>query len=135
MNSYRIKLSILFILCLAFLLYSIQLYTLPVHDSQNQNPQVQQGKKIWQEKNCISCHQFYGLGGHLGPDLTNVSGKRPESYIRAFLTSGTDVMPNFHLSEQEKDALISFLNYTNTTGKSSPSHFKINLDGTIQPTK
>ncbi len=30
------------------------------------------GKLLFQEYNCISCHQLYGLGGYMGPDLTNV---------------------------------------------------------------
>src|SRR5688572_24774030 len=61
------------------------------------------GKNLWQTYNCNSCHQLYGLGGYLGPDLTNVyaaSGKGPE-YIKGFLNSGVGAMPQFHFTEKE----------------------------------
>ena len=34
--------------------------------------QVKRGQQIYQQSNCMACHQFYGLGGYMGPDLTNV---------------------------------------------------------------
>ena len=35
-----------------------------------------EGKIVFQKYNCISCHQLYGLGGYLGPDLTNVISEK-----------------------------------------------------------
>lgn len=90
-----------------------------------------EGKVIWQEKNCTACHQVYGLGGHLGPDLTNVSATRSTEYIKVFLSNGTQVMPNFHLSEHEKEALTTYLKELNKAGNGDPRSFKIHVDGTI----
>jgi nitric oxide reductase subunit C len=89
------------------------------------------GKQIWQSKNCASCHQLYGLGGHLGPDLTNVYSKRQAAYISSFLKTGTQVMPNFHLSDAEIEALLAFFEYTDKSGVSDPKSFELNVDGTI----
>lgn len=131
MQSFRVKLLVLVVLTLAFLAYSFLLYTDEPREDVQAGPLAKEGKMIWQQKNCQACHQFYGLGGHLGPDLTNVSAKLPDVSIRAFLTSGTNIMPDFHLSEHEKDALVAFLKYTNTTGTADPKSFIRHPDGTI----
>lgn len=132
MRTHRFKVSTLLILVLTFLTYSFAIYWEELPEPIKANELAKEGKLIWQEKNCISCHQLYGLGGHLGPDLTNVAEKRPDEYLKAFLKTGTKVMPNFNLSEREMNALIAFLKYTNTTGKSDPTTFKVNIDGTIE---
>ncbi|MCH7870146.1 MAG: c-type cytochrome, partial [Planctomycetes bacterium] len=36
------------------------------------------GLAIWRENNCQACHQIYGYGGFLGPDLTNLMDRRPD---------------------------------------------------------
>ena len=131
MKTHRFKLVTLIVLSIAFLGYSANLYLEDTVEIVPANELAQEGKILWQDKNCTSCHQLYGLGGHLGPDLTNVYEKRPVEYIEAFLKSGTKVMPDFHLSQHEIDALVAFLKYTNTTGQSDPTTFTKHLDGTI----
>lgn len=125
------KIYTLIILVVAFLSYSMTLYFAPYPEAAPANELARKGKMLWQEKNCTSCHQLYGLGGHLGPDLTNVAEIRTEAHIKAFLQSGTVVMPNFHLSEDEVNALLEFLKYTNTTGQSKPEQYIRHIDGTI----
>lgn len=131
MKSGQIKIIVLLILTVAFVSYSLLLYTSDTGETVYANQKALQGKVLWQQKNCQACHQIYGLGGHLGPDLTNVYSKLPEASLRAFLTSGTNVMPDFHLTNQQKDALIEFLKYTNTTGTADPNSFIQHADGTI----
>ena len=130
-NDFKVKAITLSVLTLAFLSYSVWLYSTVPDKSAPANPLAQEGKMVWQQKNCSACHQLYGLGGHLGPDLTNVYAHRPEGYILAILQTGTPVMPNFHLTTKEKDALVAFLKYTNTTGTADPKSFTQNIDGTI----
>src|SRR5690606_35597510 len=82
-----------------------------------------QGQRLWQENNCIACHQLYGLGGYLGPDLTNVyshPGKGP-GFIKAMLNSGIKTMPKFNFSETEKDAITTYLNEVDQSGQ-YPNH-------------
>jgi len=88
------------------------------------------GQGLWQENNCTACHQLYGLGGYLGPDLTNVistPGKGPD-YVKAFLNSGIKVMPKFSFSEEEKSAVVAFLSHVDGTG------YFPNVEGEIQKT-
>ncbi|HEY0678577.1 MAG TPA: cytochrome c, partial [Chitinophagaceae bacterium] len=72
------------------------------------------------------------LGGYLGPDLTNVYSQKGPLLIKAFLQNGTPVMPNFHLSNNEIEALTAYLKHIDASGKSDPRTFTINIDGTIQ---
>ena len=116
----------------SFLVYTFFIYTHLPQTKTTPDIAAQNGKMIWQNKNCNSCHQMYGLGGYLGPDLTNVYSKKGPDYIKAFLKSGTEIMPNFHLSNTEKDAMLAFLKETDATGNSDPKSFIINYDGTIQ---
>lgn len=74
------------------------------------------GKELWQQYNCTSCHQIYGLGGYLGPDLTNIVNKKGRDYAAAFIKSGVKAMPVFNLPENEVTALIDYLEYVGTTG-------------------
>ena len=100
--------------------YSVLVYTSGTDISQAQitDTQAIKGKLVWQKYNCTACHQLYGLGGYMGPDLTNViSAKgKGELYVRAILQTGTSRMPNFNLTEQEKDALVQYLGYVNKSG-------------------
>lgn len=88
-----------------------------------------QGQELWQKNNCASCHQIYGLGGYLGPDLTNVysNPKKGPNYIKAFLNSGVKMMPKFKFSETEKDQIVEFLKQVDATG------IYPNLNARIEP--
>lgn len=94
---------------------------------------AKKGKLLFQQYNCIACHQLYGLGGYMGPDLTNVMSApgKCESFVKIFMQSGTQRMPNFHLTESEVNELSEYLNYTDKTGISPVRNFEIKLDGTI----
>lgn len=90
------------------------------------------GQEIWQEKNCQSCHQLYGLGGYMGPDLTNIasdSGKGAE-YMYTFMKYGTGRMPNYHLTDDEINDLITFLSWVNKSGVSHVPEENVHWTGT-----
>lgn len=99
--------------------------------------EAKEGKLLFQEYNCGACHQFYGLGGYMGPDLTNVISEKGkgELYAKAFLQGGTQKMPNFHLTEKEIAALIAYLKYVDKTGLSPVKEFRPNWDGTVETLK
>jgi nitric oxide reductase subunit C len=81
-------------------------------------PQALAGEHLWQQNNCTACHQLYGLGGYLGPDLTNVISNptKGADYVEAFLNSGVKSMPKYHFSAIEKDRLVAFLTHVDKTG-------------------
>ncbi|HOO08675.1 MAG TPA: cytochrome c [Cyclobacteriaceae bacterium] len=118
----------------SFLAYTSFIYRQPIAQAKDaEAAAVMEGKMVWQNKNCGACHQVYGLGGFLGPDLTNVyssKGKGPV-YIEAFVKAGTPVMPSFQLEEHEMAALLQYLRHVDASGKSDPKQFRINYDGTI----
>jgi nitric oxide reductase subunit C len=124
------------ILIASFFIYSIVIYTTGTSldkGARLRTEQSKKGKLLFQRKNCFACHQIYGLGGFMGPDLTNAisaPGKGPE-YIKAILKYGTERMPNYHLSEEEKDEIVAFLTYADLTGVSPVKRFTINYDGTV----
>lgn len=90
------------------------------------------GWKLWQANNCHSCHQVYGLGGYLGPDLTNVAADplKDERYLGTFIKYGTGRMPNFHFNDEEVSNLISFLGWVNKSGKSRVAAESVTWTGT-----
>jgi nitric oxide reductase subunit C len=111
-------------MAVAFLAFSFGIYTRPLYDLKFTRAGVvaDKGKLVFQKYNCQSCHQVYGLGGYLGPDLTNVfdqPGKNRE-YVRAVITAGNNIMPPFMGNDDEKEALVQYLLELNETGHSDP---------------
>lgn len=69
-------------------------------------------------ENCVMCHKVSGDGGTVGPDLSQVGGRRDGASIRAMIedpvaaTGKTDsVMPDFksQLTAEQIDALARYL--------------------------
>ncbi len=79
----------------------------------------------------MACHQFYGLGGYMGPDLTHVVSSKGAAYARAFLISGTERMPNFGFNEQEMDELVAFLEFVDTMGTYEAPSYDLSWYGTV----
>jgi len=132
MASEKQKITVMILLAFAFFSYSFYLYSsLPVKNSPIDET-ADKGKFVWQQYNCNACHQVYGLGGFLGPDLTNTYSLKGKDYIKAFLYSGTTTMPNFHLSETEINALLAWLKHTDASGSSDTRKFTLKTDGTIE---
>ncbi len=106
-------------LVVMFVIYNVVVYT---QGTSNNTPKMSEqaikGEQLYQDNNCTACHQFYGLGGYLGPDLTNTIShpNKGAAYVKAFLNSGIKTMPKFNFTEEEKDALAQFLTEVDQTG-------------------
>jgi cbb3-type cytochrome oxidase cytochrome c subunit len=85
-------------------------------------------KGLVKDKGCRACHAINGRGGTIGPDLTYVGDKAPEQYDYGRLSGQKtafawhvahlkdpralvqdSVMPNFHLSTKEAQALAMLI--------------------------
>jgi nitric oxide reductase subunit C len=134
--STRLKRIFFWSLFLLFILDAIVIYTTGAEIDPGKSyitAESNKGKLLFQEYNCISCHQLYGLGGYMGPDLTNVISTegKGEVYAKSFIQNGTQRMPNFHLNKNDVNALTAYLKYVDKTGISPVRNFEIKFDGTI----
>jgi nitric oxide reductase subunit C len=76
----------------------------------------QRGRAVFLENNCYACHQIYGFGGFLGPDLTNAAQRVPRARLDELLTKGSLQMPAFGLPSADIDALEAWLRAIDRTG-------------------
>jgi nitric oxide reductase subunit C len=117
-NKHRNRI-IISVLVFTFVIYNYFVYS---SGTENQAPKLSieaiDGQILWQENNCWTCHQLYGLGGYLGPDLTNLMSnpQKGENYVKGFINSGVKSMPKFNFNEKEKDQIIAFLRAVDQTG-------------------
>lgn len=125
--------AIFLTLCVSFVLYSAYVYTAGTAAAHipPMSDEGRHGQQLFQEHNCIACHQFYGLGGYMGPDLTNVVSNRGPAYTRAFLMGGTAQMPDFDLADEEISALVAYLEFVDKTGRYPAEDIEIRWFGTV----
>jgi nitric oxide reductase subunit C len=88
------------------------------------DPTVAAGAEVWRASGCISCHSIYGLGGHIGPDLTGAVSRLGADGVAARVAMGGDRMPSFTLPDEEMTRLLAWLAYLDKTGRYPlPAHF------------
>ncbi|WP_051285447.1 c-type cytochrome [Aequorivita capsosiphonis] len=129
-----------YILSIAILILLFSVYNYIVYNTEGYvaveklSPVAVEGQQLFQSNRCWSCHQLYGLGGYLGPDLTNVYSEKNKGplYIKAFLNSGVKSMPQFNFSEQEKLALVEYLKQVDETGIYPNYNAKIEATGWVK---
>lgn len=83
---------------------------------QRLSEQAVQGRRLWHQHNCQACHQIYGFGGFLGPDLTNAGPRLTRARLDEVLTVGNSQMPAFHLDSPAIDAIEAYLLELDQTG-------------------
>lgn len=85
------------------------------------DPAYAAGRRVWLDHACQTCHSIYGVGGHLGPDLTNVARPGNAGTVRATVANGKGAMPAFALSAEQFDALVAYLEAIDRTGVYPPT--------------
>ncbi|MDD2985312.1 cytochrome c [Flavobacterium sp.] len=134
MQNHLKYLLILTVLIGSFSIYNYIIYTSKTaYQTVHLTEKAIKGENIWLQHNCSSCHQIYGLGGYLGPDITNVYSRegKGEKYIKAIVNSGIKTMPQFNFSEEEKDQLVQFFKEIDQTGYYPDVNAKISKDGWV----
>ncbi|MBT3785079.1 cytochrome c [bacterium] len=123
------KLGIFASICFCFLVQGFLAYSDFPNSSMvvTLNSEARFGLKLWRQNSCGSCHQLYGLGGFMGPDLTNVTRRLPDPVLHHYLEKGGSRMPSFKLRKNERQAIIEFLKTMNQTGQGTLVHPKGSL--------
>lgn len=72
-----------------------------------------QGKQVWQEYNCISCHSLFGNGGYNADDMTRIVRKRSSQELMNFFDNPPVMRPNHNrlhpkLNQQEAQKLVQY---------------------------
>jgi nitric oxide reductase subunit C len=102
-----------------FLLLSAHTFTrIPALSNEDRmTGQVVQGKRIWDEKNCMGCHTILGEGAYYAPELTKVYERRGPAFIRAMLKDPQAMYPGERrmvqndLSGEEIDDLVAYFEW------------------------
>lgn len=116
-----LRIVLFLFLFITYVIYSAVVYSkgteTAVYPDTAESQKINQGKILYQHYNCTACHQIYGLGGYLGPELTTAQSdpNRGENYMKALLKGGGPRMPNFHFTDEEITAVISYLKYVDAT--------------------
>jgi len=83
---------------------------------QKQKPmtQAQAGEAYFNALGCKNCHQIGNSGGTYGPNLTYVGFRKSPQWLDLWLKDphawrDKTVMPNFHLSDEMRAALVAYL--------------------------
>lgn len=84
-----------------------------VMQGENLDP-VAEGKRVYEEYECMECHVLDGEGELVGPDLTNVASRVKDSYLEPFLRDPASMypdseMPAFDGDEEELQHLMAYL--------------------------
>jgi hypothetical protein len=73
------------------------------------------GEELFRTVGCMNCHSFKGEGGEMAPDLTSVTRRRSDGWIRDQIRNSKkhnpdSRMPSFdYLSGRQIDAIIRYL--------------------------
>ncbi len=97
---------------LACLVAAFGVQTTLVYTDERQDPLSEaalRGRTLWHENACQVCHQLYGQGGFLGPDLTNAASRMDASRLASLLTVGSGQMPAFHFRGEQIADLSAYL--------------------------
>lgn len=123
------------VLVISFIVYNISIYCIPIYDGTDASTSknIALGKEIWQQNNCHTCHQLYGLGGYLGPDLTNMFAKPNynKEYVKNVIKNGMLQMPAFNLTDKQIEDVLVFLEAANEAGSAKPMDYETTYYGTF----
>jgi mono/diheme cytochrome c family protein len=78
-------------------------------------PELTEGRRLFETEGCHGCHKLNGVGGSIGPDLTEegASQRSPQWLEHHFLepnvVSPGSAMPNFHFTRDQARALTYYM--------------------------
>jgi mono/diheme cytochrome c family protein len=78
-------------------------------------PELTEGRRLFETQGCRGCHKLNGVGGSIGPDLTEegANHRSPTWLEKHFLApnvvSAGSAMPNFHFTNEQARALTYYM--------------------------
>ncbi|MFN7995740.1 MAG: c-type cytochrome [Bryobacteraceae bacterium] len=78
-------------------------------------PELAEGRRLFETHGCRGCHKLNGVGGSVGPDLSEEGAVRrqPQWLEKHFLNpnvvSPSSAMPNFHFTREQARALTFYM--------------------------
>jgi len=95
---------------------------LPVVTDVTTPDQISLGKKLYDQKGCVACHQIGSDGGAVGPNLSNVGNRLMPGFIFKHLENSRKfkpdiVEPNYGFTERERIFLTNYLMTLKLTAK------------------
>lgn len=77
-------------------------------------PSADYGRQLFEEKNCIACHNIGGVGAKTGPDLLGVSKEHSKEWLDEQLVNPQlvypgSIMPAYDMETNARKALIAFM--------------------------
>lgn len=75
---------------------------------------VQAGQRVYREIECTYCHSINGVGGSIGPDLSNIGGEMDKQRLVTYLKNPhamipTTLHPKLQFTDEELNALVAYL--------------------------
>lgn len=127
----RWRSGVLVLLVLAFVANTVAIYA-GLFDGRRSVPDqaAMRGRGLWQAHNCQACHQLFGLGGYMGPDLTNIVRVRDDARLRTFIRYGTGRMPAHALPDSAITDLVAYLRWVDRHGTSQVPAEAVHWTGT-----
>ena len=93
------------------------------------SPEALRGEKIFESTGCTACHTMSGIGGKIGPDLTNENAKKhTEKWLAIQITDSkihfkNSIMPGYtHFPKTQLNELTAFLMSPHPASLPSPSN-------------
>lgn len=95
-------------------LVALGLFVIAAAAAQDRSALVARGERLFIDQGCYGCHTMGKIGSEIGPDLSRVGRKYPESYLLRWLRDPaaqkpTAHMPKIVLTEDEAIALAAYL--------------------------
>ena len=78
-------------------------------------PELTEGRRLFENEGCHGCHKLDGVGGSIGPDLTEEgANNRSPQWLEAHFLDPSKVspgtaMPNFHFTHEQARALTYYM--------------------------
>ena len=102
-----VKKTMMTVLVAAFVVQTVLVYS-----DQRQEPlsaDALAGRELWHANAGQVCHQVYGQGGFLGPDLTNASSRVDNARLGLLLKEGSGQMPALGFTDEQVAHMAAYL--------------------------